>query len=338
MKFLSLVILFATAAIMTGCMSEQPEAVVNVYSQRHYEIDKALFEAFEKETGIRVNVVNAGADELIVRLESEGELTQADIIITGDAGRIDVAKRKDLLQPVQAEKLGNNVDPLFCDQEGYWYGLSYRARLIAASNRLNDVSRMDYAELSSPEWQSALTMRSSSSAYNQGLLASVIAHVGKDSALQWTRGVVNNLHHAPNGNDRDQIRNIAAGEGDLTLINSYYIAKMIRSTDERERNAVAKTHLVFPKNGLAHVNASAIGMVKHAKNPGNALKLMQFLTSPESQKRLAWENYEFPVNPDVELPEVLAFRDSFNIDTLHLGLLGNFHTTSSEVFQEAGWN
>ncbi|HUH47170.1 MAG TPA: extracellular solute-binding protein, partial [Arenibacter sp.] len=175
-----------TLFVSCGGSSSSDKNVVNVYTHRHYKADDALFSQFTKETGIKVNIVNASADELIQRLETEGEVSKADVLITVDAGRLYRAQDKGLLQPVQSEVLNKNIGPKFREKEGYWYGMTYRARIIAyAKDRVNPEEIKNYEDLTDPKWKGKILIRSSENIYNQSLLASIIMADGKEGAKNW---------------------------------------------------------------------------------------------------------------------------------------------------------
>jgi iron(III) transport system substrate-binding protein len=201
----------AAAAVLAGCVADGAP-VVNVYSHRHYDTDEALFERFEQISGIRVRVVSAPADELISRLEREGRASPADVLITVDAGRLHRAKERGLLQPVRSEVLEEGIPSHLRDPEGYWFGLTQRARIIAyARDRVDPEELSSYADLADPRWRGRVLVRSSENIYNVSLLASIVAAEGREAAERWTRGVVRNLARPPQGNATAQIRDGAKG-------------------------------------------------------------------------------------------------------------------------------
>jgi len=315
---------------------------VNVYTHRHYDTDKLLFEQFEKETGIKVNVLNANADELITRLENEGENSPADVLITVDAGRLGKAKDMGLLQSVESEALSNQVPQHLKDSDNQWYGLTKRARLIAYDkDRVNPEEIETYWDLTNDKYNGKVLVRSSSNIYNQSLLASMIA-LNPDSnyAEQWAQGIVNNMARNPAGGDRDQVKAVAAGLGDMAIVNSYYIGKMMESDDESDRKAVANIGLIFPnQNGRGtHINVSGAGVAKFSKNKENAIKFIEFLTSDKAQDLFSKSNYEYPVNPNVSASELLQSWGEFKEDKINLSKLGEFNSSAVMLFNKVGWN
>lgn len=319
---------------------DQQEQVVNVYSHRHYEVDEKLYNQFEEETDIKVNVVNAGADELMKKLEMEGKSSPADLLISVDAGRLYRAREKDLLQPVDHETLKNRVPSMFRDPDNYWYGLTYRARAIAYHNdRVEKGAIETYEGLADDQWQDRVLIRSSQNVYNQSLIASILAHNGEEATKKWLNGLVNNFARKPQGGDSDQIKAVAGDEGDVAVINTYYLFKMLQSENEAERDAAEQVNLVFPnQDGRgAHVNVSGAGITKHAPNKDNALKLLKFLTSQKAQEAYAAENYEYPVVKDVNLPKALEKRSDFKKDSLNLNKLGQMNRKAVKMADEAGW-
>jgi iron(III) transport system substrate-binding protein len=334
------------ALLMTACTGEEKpvEAVVpkevNVYSHRHYDIDQEIYNAFEKETGIKVNVVSASADELIVRMQSEGVNSPADLLITSDAGRLVRAQEEGLLQAVTSEALNANIPAHLRDANGEWFALTTRARVIVYSPERVDTSKLTgYAGLADPQWKGRILARSSSNIYNQSLLAALTQHLGTEGAEAWVRGVVANFAREPRGNDRDQITGIAAGEGDLALVNTYYLAKMFTSDNAAEREAAAKVRVFFPADAIGtHLNISGAGVVKTAPNRDNAIALLTYLSSTAVQRQYAEGNFEYPVHPEVMPSDILQEWGAFQADTLPLVYLGSQNKLAVEIFNRAGWN
>ncbi|MBO3098375.1 Fe(3+) ABC transporter substrate-binding protein [Gelidibacter pelagius] len=320
--------------------SKTKKEEVNVYTHRHYKADDELFTKFTEETGIKVNIVNASADELIQRLETEGENSSADILITVDAGRLYRAQSKDLLQPVRSEILEANIAPEFREKEGHWYGMTYRARIIAfAKDRVNPEDIKTYEDLTDPKWKGKIVIRSSENVYNQSLLASIILADGEEKAKEWAEGVVANMARNPKGSDRDQVKAVASGEADIAVVNTYYIGLLLNDENVEERKAGESVGIIFPnQDGRGtHVNVSGIGVTKYAPNKDNAIKLMEFLSGEEAQQVLANLNYEYPINPKATKASILKTWGDFKADPVELYKLGEYNSKAVMVFDEAGW-
>lgn len=333
--------LFAFAGlILFSCGSGEKEEVVNVYTHRHYEADQKLFDMFTEATGIKVNVVSASADELIQKLELEGANSPADVLITVDAGRLHRAESKGLLQAVNSEVLNTNIPAKFRDPEGFWFGLTYRARILAYSTeRVNPEELSTYEALTEPQWKGRILTRSSENIYNQSLLASIIAHHGKEGAETWAAGLLANMAREPKGSDRDQVKAVAAGEGDVAIVNTYYIGIMLNDANEEERKAAEKIAIFFPnqEDRGTHINISGAGVTKYAPNKENAIKLIEFLSSAQAQEFLANINFEYPVNPNAEFSDLLKKWGSFKADELHLSVLGENNSDAVVIFDKVGW-
>ncbi len=313
---------------------------VNVYSHRHYDTDQALYDRFEEQTGIEVNVIQGKADELIERLSREGTASPADILMTVDAGRLVRAQSMGLLKPVTSAVLQANVPAHLRDPEGHWFGLTQRARVIVYHpDRVSPDELSTYAELTHPRWQGRILIRSSSNIYNQSLLASIIANEGEAEAAMWAAGMVANMARTPQGNDRDQMKAVAAGEGDLAVVNTYYVGLLINSGDEYEREVGAQVRVFFPNQNDrgAHVNVSGAGVAMSARNLDNAVKLLEFLTGAEAQELFSAANHEYPVNPAVSPSPLLQSWGDFTADALSLHRLGELNADAVRVFDHAGW-
>lgn len=337
-------IICAIVIIFSACTNQNNDQEiskeVNVYSHRHYEVDRQIFAKFEEETGIRVNLVKASADELMVRLENEGQKSPADMLITVDAGRLVLAKNNNLLQPIESAILDKNIPAYLRDTEGYWFGQTVRARiLVYAKDRVDPAHLSTYEDLTGEQWKNRLLVRSSSNIYNQSLLASIIAHHGQAKSEEWAAGIVNNFARKPKGNDRDQIVAIAAGQGDVAIVNSYYVGKMFASEESGQRAAVEGIGIFFPnqEGRGSHINISGAGVTKYAPNKENAIRLLEYLSKPEIQQIFAEANQEYPVNPEVESSELLRSWGAFKRDTLNLQALGDNNNQAVEIFDRVGW-
>lgn len=314
--------------------------VVNVYSHRHYEADKTLFKEFEDETGITVRVVKAGADALLERLASEGESSPADLLITADAGRLVRADARALLQPIDSAVLSAAIPENLRHPEGHWFGLTQRARvLVYDKERVNPEDLSTYAALTEPQWKGRVLARSSANMYNQSLLASMIAHEGEEASRAWAAGVVANFARPPKGSDRDQMKAVAAGVGDVAIVNTYYVGLLVHSEVPEERALGERMGVFFPdQDGRgAHVNVSGAGVTRHAPNRDNAVELLEFLVSEKAQAVFAEANHEFPVREGVPVGPLLASWGDFKADALPLSKLGEHQEAAVRVFDAAGW-
>ncbi len=339
---LALMALLATTTIFAAGnkeeKNEQP-AVVNVYTHRHYDTDKELFNQFTEQTGIEVNVVKAKADQLIERLRSEGENTPADVLITVDAGRLYKAKELELLQSVTSDIL-DNVPPHLKDSENYWFGLTKRARIFAYNKeKINPDDLSTYRALTEEQWAGKVVIRSSNNIYNQSLLASFIANEDRDSAKLWAIDLVANMAREPKGNDRDQMKAVAAGIADIAIVNTYYLGKLLTSSSEEEVNVGKKMGIFFPnqEGRGTHINVSGAGITKYSKNRDNAVLFLEYLLSVEAQEKFASGNFEYPVNPNAEISDLVKSWGDFKEDNISLTELGKFNTEAVKVFDEAGW-
>lgn len=323
-----------------GACGDPDRLEVNVYSHRHYPIDREIFESFTEKTGIKVNVVSASADELITRLELEGERSPADVLITVDAGRLHNAKTSGLLQSIESDILMDEIPSRFRDNENYWFAYTYRARAIAyAPDRISPQEILTYESLADPGLEGRVVMRSSENAYNQSLMASILAHMGEEFSREWCAGLVNNFSRPPRGNDRDQIKAVAAGQGDVTVCNTYYVAKLAESPSAEERAVVDKIRILFPnqQDRGTHINISGAGITRYAPNKKHAVKLLEYLVSAEVQEKLSVENHEYPIRDDVKLSPFLQDWGVFKTDTLPLEQLGIHNERAVRIIDGCGW-
>ncbi len=332
-------LILSFAFVLPGCAGED-EPVVNVYSHRHYDTDQALFDRFAERTGIQVRVVSASADELMARLEREGPASPADLLITVDAGRLHRAKTRALLQPVESDALSEAIPSHLRDPEGYWFGLTQRVRILAYSrDRVDPDELQNYEDLTDQRWHDRVLARTSENIYNVSHLASMVAALGPEEAEEWVRGVVANFARPPQGNDTDQLRDIAAGVGDVALVNSYYVGRLLNADDEASRELGRQVGIIFPnQDGRgAHVNISGIGVTAHAPNRAHAIQLMEFLVGEEAQQAFAEANFEYPVREGIDWAPTLQQWGDFRADTLNLERLGEHNNEAVQIFDRAGW-
>lgn len=325
------------AFLLPGAVSA---AEVNVYSARNEVLIKPLFDQFTAQSSIKVNLITGKDDALIKRLEVEGKNSPADLLLTVDVARLDRAKQAQLFQPVSSELLDKSIPTIYRDNDGYWFGLSLRSRVIVyAKDRINPKQLSTYEALTNPVWKGRLCVRSSSNVYNQSLVASLIVHRGSEEAEEWTKGLVANFARKPKGGDRDQIKAVAAGQCDIALVNTYYLGGMLNSVIETEKQAAAKVSLFWPNQNDrgAHVNISGAGVTKSAKNKNEAIKLLEFLISHDAQYWYAEKNYEYPVKKGVVVSRTLQQWGDFVSDDINLNQLGKLNAKAVRLMDKSGW-
>ncbi len=333
---LSLTIL---SVLFISCSSQQE---VNVYSARHYDTDQALYDEFTENTGIAVNLIEGGSDELIERVRSEGINSPADILITVDAGRLWRAEEAGILQSTQSDILEERIPSSFRHPDGLWFGLSKRVRgIIANPEKVENYKDLTYADLADPRFEGRLCIRSSNNIYNQSLVSSMIETLGPEATEEWVNGIVANFAREPQGGDRDQIRGVAAGVCDVAVANHYYLAVMLTGNDEADKEAANKVEFVFPNQGEgergAHINISGAGILKNAPHKENAIKFLEYLTTPEAQQYFIGGNNEYPINENTELADVLVQFGKFKSDAVNVSALGRNNPEAIKIMDRAGW-
>ena len=313
--------------------------VVNIYSARHYDTDDKLYEQFEEKTGIKVQIIEGSSDALLERLAREGERSPADVFITVDAARLHKAVEQGVFQAIESSTLEKKVPANLRHPKGLWFGLTKRARIIFVSrDRVKEGAIRTYEDLAKPELKGKILIRSSTNVYNQSLVGSIIESHGESAAEKWCQAVAANMARPPQGGDRDQIKAVAAGEGDVAVANSYYFARMLKGTDE-EREAASKVRAVFPnQDGRgAHVNISGAGVVSTAPNKENAIKLLEFLVSEEAQDIFAAGNNEYPVVEGTPTVQVLKALGEFKADVLNPAVIGENTPKAIRMMDRVGW-
>ncbi len=333
-------VLFGILLAATGPGQAQ-DKVLNLYSSRHYQTDEALYADFTRQSGIRINRIEAPEDVLIERLRSEGAASPADVLVTVDAGRLWRAQQAGLFQGVRSAQLEARIPAHLRHPEGLWFGFSTRARVIVYNrDAARPGSIRSYQDLADPKWKGKVCMRSSSSVYNLSLMSALIAHHGEHKAEDWARRVVANFARAPKGGDTDQIRSVAAGECALTLANTYYYVRLMKSQKAEERATVERTGVAWPdQDGFGtHLNVSGAGVLRHAPHRDAAIRFLEYLASDGAQRYFADGNNEYPAAGSARSDNTeLAALGRFRPDTLNVGELGRHQPAAQKVYDRAGW-
>ena len=319
---------------------------VNVFNARHYKADAELYSKFTNKTGIKVNLINGKAGALEKRMIEEGEDSAADLYITADAGRCGTFKAKGMTQGgLTSNAIKSAVPSNF--RTMHWVGVAKRARIVYyAPERVTgaELSGLTYESLADPKWKGRLVIRKSSNIYNKSLVASLIKNNGKKATAEWAKGVVANMARTPKGNDRAQIMAVAAGEADIAVANTYYLALMLSGSKGAEQQAAAKKVKAFFPNQNdrgTHMNISCAAMVKGAPNKANAVKLVEFLLTPEAQEHFTNNTFEFPmidgVSPNPLVVNNLGLDFKQDLKTKVSSYYKN-QAEALKIMTEAGWN
>ena len=311
---------------------------VNVYSYRKPTLIDPMFAQFTEETGIKVNSVYAKKG-MLEKLESEGRNSPADLVFTVDIGRLSDIQKAGLTQSVNRNRFAEDIPDKYMEPKGHWFGLTTRARIIAASkDRVEPGAITTYEELTDPEWKGRICTRSGKHPYMVALTASMIAHHGLAGAKKWLSGLKANLARKPQGNDRAQIKAIKEGVCDLAVINHYYMAKMFK--DPEQVPWAQSVNVIFPnqENRGTHMNVSGVALTKHAPNKENAIKLMTFLASEAGQEMYAQKNAEYPVKPGVLWSALQYSWGSFKEDSLSLAAVADNRAAAIKLADEVKYN
>ncbi len=318
----------------------QANGEVNLYSSRHYDTDERLYSDFEELTGIKINRIEGNADELIARMEAEGENSPADVFLTVDTVRLTRAKEMGLLQSIESEVLESRVPDYLQDEDNQWFAFSQRARILFYDK--NDVENppLTYQALADDQYEGMVCIRSSTNVYTQNIVAALIAHLGQDAVQDWANGVVENFARAPQGGDTDQLRGIASGECDIAMSNTYYYARALRKGDSTMTGEdLANIGWVFPNQDSigAHMNISGGGVAANAPNRENAIAFLEYLASDSAQEYFSAGNDEYPAVPGVALSPSVAELGFFRPDTIELSEIAEHIDAAVEVLNNAGW-
>ncbi len=340
-----------TARVMLGALASfvmaaslpsvaKADGEVNIYSARHYDTDDVLFNEFNKRTGITVNRIEGKSDELIARMQAEGENSPADVFLTVDAGRVWRADQAGLLSPVDSEVLNERIPPHLRHPDGHWFGMSQRARIIFYAKDRVENPPQTYEALADEQYDDMICIRSSSNIYNLSLMSSIIEVHGRETAKEWAAGVRENMAREPQGGDTDQLRGIVSGECDIAVSNHYYFVRGLVGDVDGLTGSTDEIGWVWPNQSGrgAHVNLAAAAVTASAPNRENAVAFLEFLTTDFAQSHFAKQNNEFPAVPGVPLDQGVAQLGYFIPDTSTGAVVyGENAPEAQAVFNEVGW-
>ena len=326
-----------TALVLLSALLSAPTFaadVVNIYSFRQPFLIQPILDDFTKQTGIKTNVVFAKKG-LIERVKREGKHSKADLVLTSNFSALIQLEDLGLTQSINSDVVNANVPSTFRDADGQWIALTKRVRNVySAKERVGALGELTYEDLADPKYKGKICTRSGKHPYNLGLVASMVAHHGEAKTKQWLEGVKANLARKPQGNDRAQVKAVKEGLCDLALGNSYYFGKMMQ--DEQQKSWAESVYINFPNqtNRGSHINVSGVVMTRYAKNPENALKLIEYMTDNKAQNMYASVNMEYPVKQGVALSEMVASWGEFKEDSLPLDEISKYRPVALKLIDE----
>ncbi|MEJ5991850.1 extracellular solute-binding protein [Ramlibacter sp. PS3R-8] len=336
-------LLFAVATSVAA-----QEQVLNLYSARHYSTDEALYSNFTKATGIRIQRVDADDAGILARLKAEGSASPADVILLVDAARLYKGDVDGLFRPVKSRVLDDAIPAQYRSApsaEGTtWFGFSTRARVVVYDKvkvKREDVDT--YEELADPKNKGKVCLRSGSHPYNLSLFGAVMEHTGEQQAEAWLKGIVANMARDPKGGDTDQIKAVGSGECQIAVSNTYYIARLLRSTAPEDKALMERVGVVFPNQQTwgTHLNIAGGAVAKNSKNPANAVKFLEYLASPEAQNYFANGNNEWPTARGVKVNnpalQAMSGGGDFKAETIPLAAVGANTVKVQQMLDRVGF-
>ena len=310
---------------------------VKVYSGRHYNTDRIIYKKFAEETGIKVRLIEAAGISLIERLKREGSNSQADLILLVDAARITNASKAGLLQSIVSSNLENDVPKALKDPNKEWYALTRRVRVMVANPKVVDISKIkDYTDLSDPSLKGKVCLRNRKSPYNQSLVANQIVNKGEKNTKNWLQGMIANVSQPFFPGDIAIVRAVAKKKCGVGIVNHYYVARMLAGVNGRRDTLYARRVNVLTPNP-AHMNISAGGVAKYARNKPEAIQLLEFLASPRGSKGIAAPTFEHPLKEVNQNPIVQNFG-GFVPDSVTVQQLGDFNSQAIKLMKSSGWD
>ncbi len=329
MSLMGGVLLLSSCGSTESTVTENNDDVLNIYSSRHYEVDKQIADNFAEETGVKVNIVELKDSELVSKLSQEGENTEIDLVIMNGAENISSLNEMGILQPVSTVEIPESVNPKYYGDN--FIGLTRRARVVVTDKEF-DGEIKNYDDLTSPELANEILVRSSGNAYNQALVASFLQQNGEEYTKEWVSGFVSNFARKPEGNDRDQVKAVANGDGSVAVVNSYYLHLLANSTEPSEVEAVEAVTPISLEN--VHENISWVGIVDPSEE---ADEFIEYLLNEENQSLFMELNGEYPVNSNVELTGYISTLPEYTYQDIDFETLGDYREDAYKLMLEQGW-
>jgi len=329
--------LLAAVITTTAALPAFAEQVV-VYSARNEQLIKPLFDAYTRETGVEVKFITDKEGPLLARLKAEGRNTPADVLLTVDAGNLWQAASEDLLRPIRSKTLEANIPAHLRDPDNEWFGLSVRARtLVYNTRKVKPADLSTYEDLANPQWKGRLCLRTSKKVYNQSLVAMMIKEYGEDKTQAMVRGWVANLATSPFPDDTKAMEAVAAGQCDVTIVNTYYFGRLMEKSPNLPLAIFWPNQTLKNQAAGVHVNISGAGVTRHAKNPAGAQRLIEWLSSEKAQNLFADVNLEYPVNPKVAPDQTVSAWGSFRQNLINVKEAGSLQTKAVKLMDRAGY-
>ncbi len=342
-KKLLLAVLTASAitCIVAPGPGQAQQAVLNLYSARHYQTDEALYRNFTEQTGIRINRIELGDEPLLQRLKSEGANSPADVVLLVDAARLWRAQIDGLFQPIDSKILNERIPANLRANDGSWYGFSTRARVIVYDKSKVKPQEVDsYEKLADPVNKGRVCTRSGSHPYMLSLIGAMVERSGEAATEQWARGVVANMARPPRGGDTDQVKAVASGECGVALTNTYYWVRLMRSTDPKDKEVVDRVSFIWPNQATSgtHINVSGGGVARHAPNRASAIRFLEYLSGPQAQAYFADGNNEWPVVKGVRVSNpALASLGTFKAEEVPISSIGKGQIAAQRILDRVGY-
>ena len=331
--------LISVVALLSGLTASAFAQEVNLYTTREPGLIKPLLEQFTKSSGIRVNTIFV-KDGLAERVAAEGQRSPADVLMTVDIGNLMDLIDRQVTQPITSDALDKAIPANLRGEDGSWYTLSMRARVIYASKALA-LKSFTYEQLADPKWKGKICIRSGQHPYNTALIAAYIAHHGAEKAEAWLRAVKANLGRKPGGGDREQARDILGGLCDLGVGNSYYVGLMRSGAGGPDQKKWGEgIDVVLPSfaDGGTHVNVSGAAIAKFAPNKAQGVKLLEYLVSDEAQALYAKGDFEYPVKQGAETDPLIAALGPLKVDRIQLTEIVKYRKAASALVDKVGFD
>jgi iron(III) transport system substrate-binding protein len=314
-----------------GSSEASDEKTLTVYSAQHESLVREMLADFTDETGIELEFRDANDSELANQIVQEGDASPADVFLTENSPSIDVVDKAGLLAPLDAATL-EQVGEQYRPQSGTWVGFAARSTVLAYNPDAVTEAELPASilDLADPEWQGRVGIAAGGADF-QAIVSAVLALQGEQATRDWLTGLERNAEiYASN---TAVMKAVDEGETDVGVMYHYYWYR-----DQAEGGLIgddAELHYFRNQDPGAFLSISGAGVLASSDQPEEAQRLVEFLTSPEAQRRLAGSSaLEYAVGTGVASADVLPPLEGLQAPVVDPGSLNAPLVT--ELMQDVG--
>ena len=308
---------------------------LTIYSGRSERLIKPVLDEFTNKTGVHVELLSSGTTELVNRLKAEGGRTAADLLITNDAGSLELARTAGILRPLSMREIDRAIPPQFRAPDNAWVGLSGRFWIIVYNTSMVKPNQLkSLLDLADPKWNDKIAIPNSGSEYLQAGVSVIRATHGDAKTKQFLQGLKDNAGNQVYQKSSQIVDAVAKGQVALGIVNHYYIYRHLAA---QPKAPIAAFMPDQQDGGMgAIMNVAGVGVVKSTKHLESAKLLIEFLVAQAGQKLFADLDKEYPLHVEVNADPALVERKSFRAAQVPLTKLAELREPTLTLIEQVG--